>query len=102
MIAMTAQKTIKSALRPFVENGLIPAEAWNEFLKKLTEDDDGKPKRPDMLTRPEAAKWMQCSPRSLINYERQGLLHGVRIAGKRLVRYKFEDIAKLLDDGAAA
>ncbi|MFZ2655614.1 MAG: MerR family DNA-binding transcriptional regulator [Victivallales bacterium] len=101
MIAMTAQKTIKSALRPFVENGLIPAEAWKELEDKLTSD-DGKAKRPDLITRPEAAKLLQVSPRSLINYERQGLLQGVRIAGKRLVRYSLPSIERLIQSGTAA
>jgi hypothetical protein len=41
------------------------------------------------------------SVKSLKNYEEAGKLHGLRIAGKRLVRYRMDDLMSLLETAKA-
>ncbi len=93
---LNAQKTVRQALKPFVDSGLLSTEAWQELEEKMTQI-DGRPATPDLVTRPEAAKLLKVSPRSLINWERSGKLQALKLAGKRLVRYRMEQVLALLE-----
>ena len=94
MITENAKKTIKAALKPFYENGIIAADDWKELQTKLTENPQ-TPKRPDLLTRQDLLKIFNVSKRTLINWEKAGSLKPVKMPGKRLVRYKAEDIEEI-------
>lgn len=88
-------KIVKSALKPFLDNGLLSESAMQEIFEPRPAD--GHAVRPDLLTRNEACKVLGLCGQSLINYEKQKILPSIRIAGKRAVRYRFEDIQNLLD-----
>lgn len=88
-------KLVRQTLKGLADSGLISAATMAE-ITGLKETLEGKPPRPDLVTRQEAAKIISVCPHSLINYEKQGLLHGIRIAGKRMVRYHMADIENLV------
>lgn len=91
-----AQKTIKQALKPFVFSGLLPADAWQELQEKILEV-GSRAARPDLISRTEAAKLLQVSLRSIINWEREGKIQAIKLAGKRLIRYRMEQVLSLLE-----
>lgn len=86
-------KLIRGALKGFVDNGLISETTMQEITS--VKQSDGKAVRPDLVTRPEAIKILGVCQQSLINYEKEGLLPAIKIAGKRMVRYKLSDIEAL-------
>lgn len=86
-------KLVKYVLKPFVDSGLISEATMQEII--TVKQPDGKTIRPDLITRPEAMKILGISLQSLINYEKEGILRAIKIAGKRMVRYKLEDIEAL-------
>lgn len=92
----TAQKTIKQALKPFVDSGLLSADAWQELQEKISAE-GGRPARPDLITRADAAKLFQVSPKSLRNWENDGKIQALKLAGKRLIRYRMEQVLSLLE-----
>lgn len=91
-----AQKTIKQALKPFVDSGLLPADAWQELQEKISAVGD-RPARPDLITRVDAAKLLQVSPHSLMNWEKERKIQAIKLAGKRLIRYRMEQVLSLLE-----
>lgn len=91
-------KLIRQTLKGFVDAGLISAGTVDEMLDPAS-NGAGKAQRPDLMTRRGVAALLQCTTRSLINYEKSGNLRPVKIAGKRLVRYHFEDVQSLLQAG---
>jgi hypothetical protein len=95
MISENAKRTIKSALKPFVENGIIPPEAWKDLQIYLS-DDSQKPKRPELLTRKDLKTIFKVSIRTLENWEQAGELKPIKMPGKRLVRYRLEDIEEIV------
>lgn len=92
---VTEQKIVIKALRPFIDAGLLSKEAWRELQGKIT-DGSGRPARPDLITRAEAAKLLQVTSRSVINWQHEGKLQAVRLAGKRLIRYRMDQVSSLL------
>ena len=60
-------------------------------IQKLREND-----KSPWLTRSQAARLLQVTRTTIINYERLGLLRPIKIAGKRLTRYHIDDINNLL------
>ena len=95
-MSTNAQKTIKQALKPFVDSGLLPADAWQELQEKILET-EGRAARPDLITRAEAAKMLKVSPKSLRNWQKEGKIQSIKLAGKRLIRYRMEQILSLLE-----
>jgi len=89
------RKLVKSALRPFVDSGMISAEAMNEITAEKTKE--GRTAPPQLLTRPEAMERLGVCLQTMVNYEKAGLLNGIRIAGRRMVRYRSSDIEALLE-----
>lgn len=96
MIAMETRRTIKSALRPFVENGLISMEAWNELQEKMA-DGTEKSKRPELMTKEDVSKVLKMTTRSVNNLMREGVLPYVKPTGKRAVRFHWEDVERLIE-----
>ena len=89
-------KLVKQTLKGLADSGLISAATMAE-ITGLKETPDGKPARPDLVTRQEAAKMLGVCPHSLINWQKSGTLQPIKLAGKRLIRYKMEDISSLLE-----
>jgi hypothetical protein len=52
----------------------------------------------EFLTAREVQYMLQISPRTLVNYDRRGILPGYRIKTSRLLRYKREDVLKLIEE----
>lgn len=90
------RKLVVKALAPYRDAGLIGEETVSEITNIGTEKDGGVGKRPDLVTRQEAAEILKCTTQTLINYQKAGLLPAHKIAGKRLVRYRIEDVEALL------
>ena len=97
MISPNEIKTVRNALKPFADAGLISQETFSEIMSRIS-DGQEKARRPDLLTRKEAAKLMKCSMKSLENYETAGKLKAFRIGGMRLIRYHESEILKLLEE----
>lgn len=96
MITQATQRTIKSALRPFIENGLIPMDAWNELQGKM-EDGTEKSKRPELMTKEEVSKLLKVNIRTINNLMRAGVLPYVKPTGKRAVRFYWSDVEKMIE-----
>ncbi len=88
-------KLIKSALKPFADSGLISPQTIEEVT--TPRPDDGKSPRPDLLTRREACEILKCSCQSMINWGRSGLIIPIKLAGRRSIRYRMQDVEALLN-----
>lgn len=95
MISQETKKKMRSAMWPFIENGLVPAEAWDE-VEKIISESAGKPKRPDLLLKKEVAEILKMTPRSINNLMREGRLPFIKPTGKRAVRFSLESVQRLL------
>ena len=51
---------------------------------------------PELLTLQEACDILKCHPNTLRQWDRKGILVAIRIGVKRVMRYRKEDILKLL------
>lgn len=91
-------KLVKQALKAFADSGLISAETMAEITEPKQQN--GKMMRPDLVTRTEAAQILGVCRQSLINWQNSGVLRPIKLAGKRLVRYHFEDVQALLTETA--
>jgi len=91
---MTANETklIKSALKPFLDSGMISEQTMQELV--AVKEADGKGEK--LVTRKEAVEMLGVCIQSLINYEKENLLPPIKIAGKRLVRYRLSDLQALV------
>jgi excisionase family DNA binding protein len=56
---------------------------------------------PDLLTKRQAADYLQVSVPTINNYLRRGLLRAYKLPGGRLVRIKREDLLALLEETPA-
>ena len=52
---------------------------------------------PELLTLKEACEILKCHPNTLRQWDKKGILIAIRIGVKRVMRYKKEDILKLLN-----
>ncbi len=87
-------KLVKQALKAFADSGLISAATMAELTEM--KQADGKPARPDLITRQEACKLLGVCGQSLINWQKSGTLTPIKLAGKRLVRYHMSAIESLI------
>ncbi|MER3418698.1 MAG: hypothetical protein C4343_06320 [Chloroflexota bacterium] len=53
---------------------------------------------PELLTKQQAAEYLQVSLPTINNYLRRGLLRAYKLPGGRLVRIKREDLLALLEE----
>lgn len=53
-------------------------------------------KIPELLTLNEACAILKCHPNTLRQWDKKGILVAIRIGVKKVMRYKKEDILKLL------
>jgi excisionase family DNA binding protein len=53
-------------------------------------------KIPELLTLKETCAILKCHPNTLRQWDKKGILPAIRIGVKRVMRYKKEDILKLL------
>lgn len=53
-------------------------------------------KIPELLTLKEACAILKCHPNTLRQWDKKGILVAIRIGVKKVMRYKKEDILKLL------
>ena len=58
-------------------------------------------KKPDILTRKQIAEEFQVSTTTIREWERRGIVMGIRI-NSRLIRYRREDINKILQTAQSA
>ena len=56
-----------------------------------------KDKMPELLTLKEACEILKCHPNTLRQWDKKGVLSAIRIGVKKVMRYKKEDILKLLN-----
>ncbi len=92
-------KLVKQTLKGLTDSGLISVATMAEI--NGLQGTDGKPARPDLVTRQEAAKMLGVCPHSLINWQKSGTLVPIKLAGKRLIRYSMENISSLLETAKA-
>jgi excisionase family DNA binding protein len=52
---------------------------------------------PELLTLKEACEILKCHPNTLRQWDKRGVLSAIRIGVKRVMRYRKEDILKLLN-----
>lgn len=52
---------------------------------------------PELLTLNEACELLKVHPNTLRQWDKQGILPAIRIGTKRIMRYKKEDIIKMLN-----
>ncbi len=52
---------------------------------------------PELLTLKEACEILKCHPNTLRQWDKKGILSAIRIGVKRVMRYRKEDILKLLN-----
>lgn len=52
---------------------------------------------PELLTLKEACEILKCHPNTLRQWDKKGILPAIRIGVKRVMRYRKEDILKLLE-----
>lgn len=95
LFSPTVQKTMRSAMKPFIENGLVPAEAWNE-VEEIISETTGKPKRPELLTKTDVSEILKVTTRTIDNLMKEGRLPFIKPTGKRAVRFTLESVEKLL------
>ena len=95
MILQDEIRTMKQAVRPYYEGGLISQEGWKEFEEKIS-DRKEKPRWPAVVTKKEVAEIMKMTPRSINNLMKDGRLPFLKPTGKRAVRFKLEDVQRLL------
>ena len=65
-----------------------------------TPRDEGRTdvRAPELLTKQQAAEYLQVSLPTINNYLRRGLLRAYKLPGGRLVRIKREDLLALLEE----
>lgn len=54
-------------------------------------------KIPELLTLKEACEILKCHPNTLRQWDKKGVLVAIRIGVKKIMRYRKEDILKLLN-----
>ena len=94
-ISLATRKTMRSAMKPFIENGLVPSEAWEE-VEEIISDTLGKPKRTELLTKWDVSEMLKVTPRTIDTLMREKRLPFMKPTGKRIVRFRMEDVLKLL------
>ena len=52
---------------------------------------------PELLTLKEACEILKCHPNTLRQWDKKGILIAIRIGVKKVMRYRKEDILKLLN-----
>jgi excisionase family DNA binding protein len=98
MIPPATQKLIKHVLKPLYDYGMISSDAWKELMEKIA-DDSVKPKRPILLLTPEVAEILKLSTKTVHRLADEGELPYYKITGKRALRFKLEDVERLIDEG---
>jgi len=94
-------KTIKQTLSPLVEHGIISQDAMSEIATLTSAKIEGKSsKLQDYVSRSEAARQLEVSEMTVIRWGQLGKLHPIKLAGRRLIRYKLSDIESLLSNTA--
>ncbi|MFA6549010.1 MAG: hypothetical protein WCT39_03660 [Candidatus Margulisiibacteriota bacterium] len=93
------KRTLLQSAKPLAENGIISA-ATMEWLRTI-KCGDGVQEQEKLVSRKQGAVILGTSTKSLKNYEEAGKLHGLRIAGKRLVRYRLDNLMSLLETAKA-
>ena len=82
----------KKTLAAFVRGAIADPAERDEALKMIAAD---KPEaKENLLKTKEAARLMECHPKSLYLWERQGRLHPVRQTARR-VRWSLRELEKL-------
>lgn len=95
MILQDEIRTMKQAVRPYYEGGLISPEGWREFEEKIS-DKKEKARWPSVVTKKEVAEILKMTPRSINNMMRDGRLPFIKPTGKRAVRFSLEFVQRLL------
>jgi len=89
------KKVLMQSAKPLAENGIISAGTMDWLRNLKCGDTVQEPEK--LVSRKQGAALLGTSTKSLKNYEELGKLHGLRIAGKRLVRYRLENLMSLLE-----
>jgi len=65
--------------------------------KSMAKTRKNEQKIPELLTLKEACGILKCHPNTLRQWDKKGILPAIRIGVKRVMRYRKEDILKLLN-----
>lgn len=63
----------------------------------MSEKSKNQQEMPELLTLHEACSVLKCHPNTLRQWDKKGVLVAIRIGIKKAMRYKKEDIMKLLN-----
>lgn len=89
------KRTLLQSAKPLAENGIISAGTMDWLRNLKCGETVQEPEK--FVSRKQAAALLGVSTKSLHNYEESKKLQGLRIAGKRLIRYSMRDISSLLE-----
>ena len=88
-------KIVRQALKAFADSGLISPATMAELTE--VKEPDGRPARPNLVTRAEACEILGVCIQTLINFEHAKKLKVIKLAGRRSVRYTMQNIEELLE-----
>ena len=92
-------KLVRQTLKGLADSGLISAATMAEITG--LKESDGKAARPRLITRTQGTEMLGVCGQTFINWEKAGILKPIKLAGRRLVRYRMEDLENLLEGSAA-
>ena len=94
---MTANefKLIRHVLKPFVDYGMLNRNTIQQIGELLNTPE--KKKLQELLTRQEVVALLKVTDKTIMNMEKEDLLKPVKLTGKRIVRYKMEDVEALIE-----
>ena len=94
---MTANefKLIRHVLKPFVDYGMLNRNTIQQIGELLNNPE--KKKLQELLTRQEVNALLKITDQTIIAMEKEGLLKPIRLTGKRIVRYRMEDVEALIE-----
>ena len=99
-VAMTGNEAglIGKVLKPLMDAGLLSQTAYAAATGKHA----APAALPRLLTRKETAGMLKVTPRCLVNWEHEGILKALPMAGKRRVRYLLDDVQAVMIGGKGA
>ena len=92
-------RLLKPQLKMLVDLGHVSQATMDEIasLTSAKPEEQSNRKLKEFVSRAEAARLLGVSEMTLIRWGQLGKLHPIKLAGRRLIRYKLNDIESLLN-----